>query len=249
MEAPPREATAWTNPRPEDLTLHEGAAHVWLAALPDERARTAGAGGILSPDELERAARFIRPEDRDRFITGRSILRMILGRYTGRAPESLEFSYSPHGKPALRHRTDLRFNLSDSRMLVLVAVACKQEVGIDIEHSRSNVAAMEIAGRFFSPAEIAALRAIPPDGRIQAFFRCWTRKEAYLKARGEGLSLPLSRFSVSFAPGAPAALLHSEDDPGEPGRWSLRDIPIPDYCAALAVAGPCSSLRYWRWTH
>jgi len=142
----------------------------------------------------------------------------------------------------------LRFNLAHSHRLALCAVTRGREVGIDLEYVRADLADERIAERFFSTREVAALRAVPKGARLQAFFNCWTRKEAYVKARGEGLSMPLDQFDVSLAPGEPAALVSTPTDPQEASRWSLQDIsPAPGYVAAIAVEGRDWVLKQWQW--
>jgi 4'-phosphopantetheinyl transferase len=132
--------------------------------------------------------------------------------------------------------------------VALYAVTRAREVGIDVELIRSDLKIEQIAERFFSHHEIATLRALPTELRQSAFFRCWTRKEAYIKATGKGLSLPLDQFEVSLTPGEPAALLSTQPDPNEAQRWSLRELtPAPGYAAALAVEGHGWCLACWDW--
>ena len=205
----------------------------------------------LSADEQARSGRFYFERDREHFIVARGVLRAILGGYLNRMPACLSFSYSSHGKPALAGESDgdaIRFNMSHSRGVALYAVARGREVGIDLERIRFDLAVAEIAGQFFSPQEVAMLRELPTEAQSQAFFRCWTRKEAYVKARGEGLSLPLDEFDVSLAPGEPAAVLGTQRDPSEASRWSLQELtPAPGFVAALAVAGHGWRLACWQW--
>ena len=189
-----------------------------------------------------RAARFRFERDRVRFIAARGALRSILARYMGCAPAALAFSYSAYGKPALAEmncaQPALSFNLSHSGDWAMCAVAQDRRVGIDIELLRPELATQSIAEHFFSAAEVTALRSLSPAEQIPAFFRCWTRKEAFVKARGEGLSLPLDRFDVSLLPGAPAALLRAADDPQEVSRWSMLTLPAPaNYEATLVIEG------------
>lgn len=205
----------------------------------------------LSADEAERAARFHFARDRDRFTAARALLRAVLALYLGAEPARLRFAYGPHGKPALAggaaggdaDAAALRFNLAHSHDLALVVVARAREVGVDVEHVRADFATAEVAERFFSRREAEALRALPEGRpRVEAFYRCWTRKEAFIKAKGEGLSFPLSTFTVSLAPGEPAALLGCDRDAGETGRWTLVDVePGAGYVGAAAVEG-----RGWR---
>jgi 4'-phosphopantetheinyl transferase len=175
------------------------------------------------------------------------VLRAILGGYLNQGPECLSFCYNSQGKPALDGDA-IRFNVSHSHGVALYAVTRGREVGIDIEHIRFDLAVAEIAERFFSRREVVMLRALPAEVQRQAFFLCWTRKEAYIKARGEGLSLPLDQFDVSLAPGEPAAVLGTQRDPSEASRWSLQELtPAPGYVAALAVEGHGWRLTCWQW--
>ena len=174
-------------------------------------------------DERARADRFYFARDREHFIVARGVLREILGCYLKRVPKSLCFCYGSHGKPALAGEFDgeaIRFNVSHSHGVALYAISRGRAVGIDLERIRFDLPVAEIAERFFSKREDAMLRSLPTDVQHQAFFRCWTRKEAYIKARGEGLSLPLDQFDVSLAPGEPAAVLGTQRDPSEASRWS-----------------------------
>ncbi len=205
----------------------------------------------LSPDEQQRAGRFRVPQARARFTAARSILRSILGAYLGRPPAQVLFQYGGKGKPCLapgNHADDLRFNLSHSHGVALYAVARGREIGIDLERILPGRDHERLARRFFSAQETAAMMALPPEERLGAFFRCWTLKEAYLKARGEGLALPLASFSVSLSPDRPAALLSVDGDEDEPSRWWLTSIQAgPGFAAALAAEGQPAGLRLWEW--
>jgi len=238
-------------PPPADLTLSSNDVHVWHATLDQPVTCVQQLARTLSDDERMRAGRFYFEQDRKRFIVGRGVLRAILGRYVGIEPSRLQFCYGSQGKPYLAERFDggtLRFNLAHSHELALYAFTRRREIGIDLEHVCAEVACEPIAARFFSPRESATLRALPATVKQKAFFTCWTRKEAYIKARGEGLSLPLDQFDVSLAPGEPATLLNMRGDPLEASRWSLQElIPSPGYVAALAVEGHGWRLACWEW--
>jgi 4'-phosphopantetheinyl transferase len=240
----------WRCP-PADLTLSSAEVHVWRAALDPVMECVERLQRSLSVDERQRAARFYFPRDRRRFIVARGILRDILGRYLRVPPPDVQFCYSAYGKPALANGPDedvLRFNLSHSHETALFAITRGREIGVDIEYLRREIACEEIAERFFSAQERADLRALPAALKQQAFFNCWTRKEAYIKAHGEGLSLPLDQFDVSLAPGEPAALLATRSDPDEALRWSLQALATgPCYIAAVAVEGYDWQGRYWQW--
>ncbi|HEV8712493.1 MAG TPA: 4'-phosphopantetheinyl transferase superfamily protein [Candidatus Binatia bacterium] len=243
-------AASWRLP-PETLALEPDEVHVWRAALDQPLSRVENLLLTLAADERIRAERFYFRRDREHFIVARGVLRAILGRYLNSAPGQLSFCYSPFGKPALAEDVGgamLHFNVSHSHGLALYAVTRGKEVGIDLERIRPDLAIEQIAERFFSGREVATLRALPKNTRTVAFFLCWTRKEAYIKARGEGLSLPLDQFDVSLIPGKPATLLRAEGAPHEASRWSLHDVaPIPSYTAALAVEGRAWRLACWQW--
>ncbi|HKX33372.1 MAG TPA: 4'-phosphopantetheinyl transferase superfamily protein, partial [Blastocatellia bacterium] len=224
------------------LELGADETQVWPLALAEARVRAESLIGLLAPDERAKAARYHRPEDRDRYTVARGMLRTILAGYLGHDPARLSFTYSSYGKPFLietQNREGLCFNLSHSHEQALLAVAWRCELGVDIEFMREDLANLEIAERFFSKAEVAVLQSLPAAQQMVAFFNCWTRKEAYIKALGEGLSHPLDRFTVSLEPGRPAALLTAENDPEAPRQWRLDALETsPGYVAALAVKRP-----------
>jgi 4'-phosphopantetheinyl transferase len=203
----------------------------------------------LTADERQRAERFLFEKDRTHFVVSRGLLRVLLGGYLRQDPPHLRFTYGPHGKPALATHTGrapLRFNVSHSHGLALYAVTRGREVGVDVERIRPEIAQEKIAERFFAPREVTVLRRLPPLLQTSAFFACWTRKEAYMKAKGDGLALPLDQFEVSLAPGEPAALLRTAWDPQEAAGWALQDLePAPGYRAAVAVAGHDWHLTCW----
>lgn len=215
--------------------------HVWYINLDARTATLDQLTDVLSSDERARAARLFFAHDRQRFVVSRGVLRIILSSYCGLQPTKVCFSYGPYGKPALVSSASdacLRFNLTHSHSLALLAVAYGRELGIDIERVRSVPEAARIAEQFFSPHERIVMRGLPIEQQQHAFFRCWTRKEAYIKARGDGLSLPLDAFDVSFAPGATPALLADRTEPHAAARWSLHAVPVPpEYVAALVIEG------------
>jgi 4'-phosphopantetheinyl transferase len=239
------------SPPPQTVCLAQDEVHLWRASLDLAPSGVENLRQTLSPDELGRAARFLAPEAQARFIVARAILRDVLARYAGRRPAEFEFGYRPGGKPFLASGSGaagLEFNLSHSHGMALYGFTLGRQVGVDVELVRSNLDHERIAGRFFSEAESAALRDLPPDLRAESFFRCWTRKEAYIKARGEGLAIPLASFDVSVAPGEPPALLSVSDLPSEVGRWTFLPLPpMAGYATALAVEGKGLRLHLWDW--
>jgi 4'-phosphopantetheinyl transferase len=249
-----KRSDVWPEPRGA-LTLSHGEVHVWRASLDQPPGVAARLRLTLSEDERGRAARFHFERDRVRFVIARAALRAVLSRYLDVPPGNLRFSYGAHGKPSLSPEFAagpaggrLEFNVSHSHTLALVAVARGRALGVDIERLRADADERRIAERFFSAQEVATLCALPDAQQPRAFFDCWTRKEAYIKARGEGLSFPLEEFDVSLQPDAPAALLRVRGDVREAGRWSLRAMDVePGYAAALAVEGSGWRLRTLQW--
>ena len=243
--------SSWDSP-PKTLVLPNNAVHVWRASLHVSTSYLRTLEDMLTADEHARAERFYFQKHREHFIAGRGLLRNILSRYLDREPDQLRFCYNSYGKPALTEEAgaeELCFNLSHSHGIALYAITCGREIGIDIEYFRPDVEAEKLAERFFSPREAAVLRALPEHLRKEGFFNCWTRKEAYIKAEGKGMSIPLSAFDVSLTPGEPAALLRSQSHPQETSRWSLQALsPEPGYTAALAVKGHDWELKCWQWT-
>jgi 4'-phosphopantetheinyl transferase len=200
---------------------------LWIFPLHPKR----GDGDLLAPDEHRHAAAFHFDRDRERYIAGRAMLRRLLGAGLDRDPASLRFRYGSSGKPSLDG--PLSFNFSNSEDLGALAIAAF-DLGVDIERIRTIEE--DVAGRFFAADEVARLRAQPIERQTEAFFNCWTRKEAYIKALGDGLLLQLDRFSVTLAPGEQPRLLRAGDDPAEPGRWCLHHfVPARGFVGAIAA--------------
>ena len=205
---------------------------------------------VLARDEIGRAERFHFTRDRQHFVRCRSAVREILGRYLGIPAQDIRFSYEANGKPQVvedQNPQQLRFNISHSSGLAVIAVASVRAIGVDVEKIRPDVEYLELAERFFSTNEYKALSALPSNQLARAFFACWTRKEAFIKACGDGLSFPLSEFSVSIDPDAPATLQEVRTDPRAATRWSLLSLePQEGFIGALAVEGPAQTIEQWR---
>lgn len=235
---------------PETLVLKRNQVHVWRASLGLSRSRLKSLWQILSADEQQRAERFLFQNDRDKFIAARGLLRMILSRYLSIEPGELRFCYSPYGKPELStemNKHGLGFNLSHSGELALYAVAVDQ-VGIDLERIQTDLDYVAIAQRCFSSQESAALLALPPTYRCEAFFRVWTCKEAYLKAKGEGIFQGLNQVEVALARTEAATFLRIDGDPQATMNWSLLELsPGPGYVAATVIAGANWQIKCWQW--
>lgn len=226
---------------PEELSvpmLDGTLIHLWHAGLQEAKSWLPDFSSRLSSDENERRMRFHFERDREDFAFARGMLRRVLAGYLKSDPQELRFGYSGHRKPFLSHpETELRFNLSHTQGALLLGICRGREIGVDIERVREDFNPLEIADRFFSTAERQALSGLPPGEQRQAFFRCWTRKEAFLKARGHGLSYPLELFDVSIGPEETAVKLVTRPDPEEAQRWQIVAAAAPEGClAAVAVA-------------
>ncbi len=224
--------------------------HVWRADLALWAQCADRFESVLSTAERARAGRYLHRDDRQRFIAARAILRQVLSRYVDKQPGQLEFAYGEHGKPALAgdcSSMGIEFNMSHAGEMALYAVASCGPVGVDIEYPRSRTNYMGIAERFFSIEEFEALNDLPTEARPTAFYRCWTRKEAYVKARGDGIAAGLDTFSVSLE--NRAELLRSDDGLAEIKRWQLMALqPGGEYVAALCAAGKDLELSCFEWS-
>jgi 4'-phosphopantetheinyl transferase len=224
--------------------------HVWHIDLEDKVEKLCRLDRLLAGDERERAERFHFQVDRQRFIVGRIALRTLLGRYLGQEPESVRLCYNSWGKPGLvqtQSNIDLRFNVAHSGGIALVALTLGRALGVDIEWTRPEVECLELARHYFSPLEVAALESAPAADRLRAFYKVWTRKEAYVKAHGVGLSLPLDSFSVNLV--EPPQLVSTEHDPNQLGRWEFHSLaPASDCIGALAVEGAGLRVRCHKWS-
>ena len=235
------EAVRWSRPE-EELALPQDELHIWLAWLdvdPRERTRLFS---YLNRDEVSRAERFVFPRDRDHFIVARGRLRQLLGKYRRCPPDAVQFKTGRYGKLSLLDDGDQpRFNLSHSHGLALYGFSMGHELGIDTEKIRPEFAGEGIAERYFSAKEQRELAEVPKELRDRAFFLCWTRKEAYIKAHGDGLQIPLDSFDVSLKPGEAEMLRSADRD-----RWSIRSFaPAPEFVAAIIVEGKIHSIRFW----
>ena len=240
-------AISWKTP-PDRLGMTEREVHVWRADLHASSYEQERLVACLSAEERSRAERFVFDRDRNFWAACRGILREILSLYLNRHPGNIEFIREPGGKPRLGRRREksepqIMFNVSHSNGLALVALTLEQEVGIDLEKVRSEFATHEIAERYFSAQEQAEFRSLPDELQTEAFFLCWTRKEAFLKARGEGLQVPLDSFTVSLTPGRPEVLSSADAE-----RWHMFSFsPAPGYVAALVTEGQNTERHFWEW--
>jgi 4'-phosphopantetheinyl transferase len=248
IEAPLTPTPNWLKPG-DKPQLGRNEIHVWRLRLEADAGARSELVAWLAPGELARAQGFrFEPARRD-FLLRRAMLRHVLGDYLDVAPAAVRFSTNEYGKPAvvtIAALDDLRFSYSHSGKLALLAVTRGREVGVDLEQHWPMPDALQLASSFFASGEVAALKQLPEAELEPAFFDCWTRKEAFIKALGLGLSFPLNRFAVSL--GEPARLLELHDAPTPPGDWTLRSLPVgPGFSAALAVEGADVEVRCQDW--
>ena len=213
--------------------------HVWQWNHDAAFAHGGDLYAVLSDDERARAARFLVEEPRREFVATRATVRQVLGNYLNVAAKSLQFKYADRGKPSLANANNdaFQFNISHSGDISVLAIVRSREIGIDIEQIRPDVEASALAERFFSPDERNRLLKLHGEHLAHGFFRLWTRKEAYIKARGDGLSLALDSFDVSLEAGEQSALLHTRPDALQAKKWTVSDLHMPrGYEGALAFA-------------
>jgi 4'-phosphopantetheinyl transferase len=242
----------WNHPTPFP-TLSADQVHIWRASLEIQEARRKSFWDVLSNDEQARADRYKFDTHRFWFIARSAFLREIVAGYLRCPPAEIAFEHNRYGKPVLldHSTTDrIEFNLSHSAGIALFAFVWNRPIGVDVEHMRDNFNYLKLAARFFSAVEVAALNALPNDERMKGFFLCWTRKEAFIKAHGEGLSLPLDSFDVSLAPGEKACLLATRGELEAADDWTMEDIPLaPDFAGALVVHGKNLRLAYFQFAN
>ncbi|UCG11946.1 MAG: 4'-phosphopantetheinyl transferase superfamily protein, partial [Deltaproteobacteria bacterium] len=226
--------------------------HVWCESLRQSSSSRQRLIQTLSPEERMRAERFCFDQHRREFIVRRGVLREMLGRYLDLEPNQMQFNYGPKGKPILagdHGRGPLGFNLSHSCGLALYVVSREGRIGVDLEHIRLIAEMQQIVTQHFSALENKVFQALPTTKKQEAFFSGWTRKEAFVKAIGDGLSMSLDTFDVSMVPGGSARVMNIRGDSKSASRWLIRDLrPAPGFVGALAMEGESLRLHCWQWT-
>ncbi len=227
----------WRQHDSPSFQLNDARVEIWCAETAAPEGVIRQLDTALCAEERERAARFKFERDRNAFVVARGVLRVLLGRYLGTLPAGINFIYGSAGKPSLLDSV-IKFNISHTDGVVLLAFTQGCALGVDVECIRPLEDMMQIASRNFCPDEARELAALPEEERQRAFFRCWTRKESYIKATGNGLSTPLSEFRVAFREGEPARFVHIGNDPSAASAWVLHNLDIsPAYAAAIAYRG------------
>lgn len=236
----------WTTNSKQPLHLDCNEIHAWHLNIKDHLDRLETYKGLLDKEEKEKAHRFRFDKDYNCSIIARGVLRILLGDYLQRPPAKITFAYGASGKPEIDGDTTIKFNISHARDAIVFGFVHNDAIGVDIEFMDEKIDTMQIAKHFFSKEEIAALHAQPENKRVEAFYNCWTRKEAFIKAVGEGLSFPLDQFVVSLKPAIKAQLLETKWDQEEKKKWMLESFtPEKKYVSALALRGKVSDIQ-WR---
>lgn len=235
----------WVNPESWPV-LGDDEVQVWLAHLPSARDSLAALAAVLSPDEVERAARFRSPAHQERARMTRGILRILLGRHLQTDAREILFTYNEHGKPALAPSRRMHFNLSHSGDYAAFVITRLGAVGVDVERVREDMTQLEeIACRYFAASEQAQLQSVAEGDRVRAFFTLWTRKEAFVKARGDGVCSGLEQFEVLLSV---PRLARIHGDSQAAANWSMAEFPpVPGYSGAVVVHTPMCAVSFWNW--
>ncbi len=238
----------WTTFSNQDLSLQPSQLHVWSVCKSDHENRLQEYWDILNEAEKERALTFRFLKDRYCFIIARGVLRNLLGAYIQMAPDQVKFQFGHNGKPYVHHPSQIKFNISHSGDTILLGFVQKHSIGIDVEYTKRKVDVKKIAELFFAEEEVTSLFRLDQAYHTQAFYNCWTRKEAFIKAVGSGLSFPLDQFVVSLDSTKEATLIDTKWDKKEKDKWMLNTIePGKDYIGAVSVKGNVSDIQSWRY--
>ena len=235
---------------PEPIRLQPGQVHLWAAAMNEFVDQAPKLGLLLSPAEQVTAHKFKFARDRNRYLIRRGLLRLLLSRYLQQLPAAIEFQHGAYGKPEIKNHASgapLFFNTSHSADIAVCAITSAGPVGVDIERTRTIPDIQKIARRYFRPRETETLMALPAESRLQAFYACWTRKEAFLKATGEGIAESLAKVEVTLAPRDPPAVVSLTGNPRAHEQWRLQPFsPAPGYLGCIAYKHAQLALSHWR---
>ena len=220
--------------------------HIWSIRAIEDKARLDGFIKLLSEDEILRANRYHFEKDRSVYITAKFLLRTLLGNYLGEKPEEITFGYSEFGKPSYFNDDKLDFNVSHSANRIILGFSKGMDIGVDIEKVKNDFDTLELAENFFSKEEIRILLAFDEADRHMAFFRCWTRKESFIKAVGQGFSYPLDSFAVSMDDDFRAEFLKIDKIPAQENNWKLHSfVPAEGYIAAISTNGQPDTIQFY----
>lgn len=234
------------NPAPSEIVLENHSVHLWCANLNISTKKQEEYWNYLSQEEQARSQRFRFEKHKNHFIAARGILRILIGRYLKTNPSDIYFEFGEFGKPFLSKHKNLQFNISHSEDYALFGFTLNNSIGVDIEYTLKEIDFNAIAPRFFAPNEVEKLFALPSFKQVEGFYSCWTRKEAFIKAIGNGLSLPLDQFEVTLEPEEETRLVAINWNPDEVAEWNLSSCIInKNYICALALKGKLESINYW----
>lgn len=232
--------------QPDDYAIRGDDAHVWRIDLRPEKHDLDGLRRLLSEDEQQRADRFLRVEHRQRFTVGRGVLRTLLAAYTGGDAQAIHFDYNEFAKPELTsidNPDKIAFNVSHTGSHAVVVIGQHPSVGIDIERYREKLELQKLAHRYFAPTEVETLMALPDDRREEAFYRCWSSKEAFIKVIGQGLSIGLNKFEVEVNPDCEVSIVKVPESLLPQGPWAFAELPMgAGLSGVLAVEGALENL-------
>ena len=223
--------------------------HIWYLNLSDFKDKVRDFYSLLSDDEKEKASKFRFIKDRHQFVLSRGSLRILTSRYLKKPNDDIVFSYGEFGKPEYHFKSDLKFNVSHSENMAVVGFVKHHDIGVDIENTKGDFDVLDIAQNYFSKREISALKSLPKSEHVNGFYRCWTRKESFIKAKSKGLSFPLDQFSVSLTSEQHVALLETHWDETEAKLWRLFSFsPKTNYIGAVSVKATNPVIKYFDFT-
>lgn len=238
----------WTTFSDHQLSLEPNQVHIWSASITNHENRLPVYWSFLTNEEKEKAQKFKFLKDKNCFVIAKGILRKLLASYLSLSPKEINLKLGEYGKPFLHHSSNLQFNISHSRSEILLGFIQTLPIGIDIEYTKREIDVKNIAKHFFAEEEIEALLKLDTKYQTQAFYSCWTRKEAFIKALGSGLSFPLAEFVVSLDSLKKAKLIATKWDKKEKEKWILQPIePRENYIGAFAVKGNVSKIQSWKY--
>ncbi len=220
--------------------------HVWYIYFSQQLNILSYFLSILSKDEIEKASKFRFEKDKNCSIITRGALRFLSGKYLTENPEDIKFKYGEFGKPYYNMETELKFNVSHSGNMAVIGFVLNDDIGVDVEEMKSDFEVFDIASNYFSDYEIKSLKEIPIQNHVKGFYRCWTRKESFIKAKAKGLSFPLDSFSVSIDSDEKTELLETKWDKNEKELWNLFSFtPQENYIGAVSVKGNIQNIKYY----
>ena len=237
----------WISFSNQKLLLAPNQVDLWFVDINEHKDRLPHYLSVLNDVEKERASKYRFEKDKNCSIIARGVLRTLLGNYLEKNPKEIKFKLGEFGKPSLNEESNIEFNISHSGNVIVLAFVLNDKIGVDVEHTKRTIEVNSIAKQFFSKEEVTALFSLEESYQKQAFYNCWTRKEAFIKALGSGLSFPLNQFVVSLDSVYNAELIETKWDDKERENWVLKSFePVKDYIGAFSVKGKVTDVQYWK---